>query len=247
MTQTLRPTLINMLGDYRLDCCVFYIDKNRPPSGLPFRPQLLKICNQPRLVVIILLVHSTNMSTSPGPPKSSQTLEPSARMRLLIDTSHSIQVDRNIPIARYFKSGQEIIKSATACQKSGDIEKAFVLYLRYMSLFLEKLVHHPEWNKVGRDEKKHVREECNNIFDLAEELKARIRDKYEKEYEQCKLKSGPQSDTCDKTSDSEITNLKENPDLDEIDRKFDFSKVPSEGQSSFDINALRESLTSKKD
>lgn len=104
-------------------------------------------------------------------------------MKQLIESSHNISVDRNIPLSKYFNSGRELIKSATDSESKGDIEKAFVLYLRYMTLFLEKLVHHPEWSRADRNEKDLVKKQCNDIFELAEELKKKITEKYTKEYQ----------------------------------------------------------------
>lgn len=121
-------------------------------------------------------------------------LEPSARMKQLIETSHSISVDKNIPLSKYFHSGRELIKSATDSESKGDNEKAFVLYLRYMTLFLEKLIHHPEWNKADRQEKDLVKKQCNDIFELAEELKKKISEKYSKEYQDYLEKTKNHSD-----------------------------------------------------
>ena len=111
-----------------------------------------------------------------------QTLEPQARMKKLIETSHNIPVDKNISISKYFHSGREMIKSATQHESKGEIEKAFVLYLRYMTLFLEKLINHPEYKEADRAEKKLVKEECARAFDKAEDLKRRILEKYKDEY-----------------------------------------------------------------
>lgn len=176
---------------------------------------------------------------------SSPDMDPSARMRLLIDSSHKVEVDPNIPIARYFKSGRELIKTAAASLESGDIEKSFVLYLRYMSLFLEKLVHHPEWTKVDHEEKKSVKNECNKIFDTAEKLKAQIKEKYEEEYKRAKLVAPGVSDK--NTNETKNANI----DSGEIERKFSFSNetTPSETVKvlePFDIDQLRMSLRSEK-
>lgn len=121
------------------------------------------------------------------PPPESAKLEPGARMKRLVDMSQSIPVDNNVPLSTYFKSGRELIKSASASENDGDIERAFVLYLRYMSLFLEKLIHHPEYKTADKVEKKLIKEECNHVFDLAEKLKQQIMQKYQAEYEASKL------------------------------------------------------------
>lgn len=113
-------------------------------------------------------------------------MEPSVRMKNLIEMSHDITVEKTISISKYFHSGREILKSASAHAEKGDIEKAFVLYLRYMTLFLEKINHHPEYKEADKDEKALVKKECNIAFERAEDLKKRILDKFEKEYELAK-------------------------------------------------------------
>lgn len=122
-------------------------------------------------------------------PSSKEVLEPSARMKLLVEMSHNITVDRNISISKYFNSGRELIKSAAVFAAKGDIEKAFVLYLRYMTLFLEKLIHHPEYKKVDQAEKNLVKKECNNVLEQAENLKKQIMEKFTKEFEAAKKTS----------------------------------------------------------
>lgn len=130
---------------------------------------------------------SYKASTSPSDKegdKQQPVLEPAARMKLLIETSHDIVVDKNIAISKYFHSGREIIKAASTAEQVGDIEKAFVLYLRYMTLFIEKIIHHPEYKQADKAEKAHVKSECNRVFDLAENLKKQILDKFQKEYDE---------------------------------------------------------------
>jgi hypothetical protein len=176
-------------------------------------------------------------------------------MKQLIAMSHSITVDKNVPVERYFKSGRELIKSASAFESQGDIERAFVLYLRYMTLFLEKLIHHPGYSKADKSEKKLVRDECDRVFDVAESLKKRIMEKYEQEYE------GPKKDTST-TGDDEIVTKRSidqqgssqtDCDVDEIDRKFDFSELkPDDSKASkafdpFNIEELKQSFSPSND
>lgn len=197
---------------------------------------------------------STLSSSNHGQTDPEESLEPSVRIKKLVEMSHNISVDRNISISLYFKSGRELIKSAAALEAAGEIEKAFVLYLRYMTLFLEKLVHHPEYSKADKEEKKLVKEECNNVFDLAEKLKKAILDNYQAEYEKFK-QSGAQSSEGNGISKRNVSSQGGAPhhecDIDEIDKKFDFSQGPKESaKSSFDpfnIEELKESFRSSID
>lgn len=195
----------------------------------------------------------SSSSANGNSSSSGSSLDPSTRMKLLIESSRSIDIDRNIPIARYFKSGKELLKTASNCKESGDIEKAFILYLRYTSLFIEKLVRHPEWNKADKEEKELVKKECNNILDLAENLKTQIKQKYEKEYEQSRIKR----DITDKTDDMvdcSGNGTNKSIGIDEIDQKFDFTSSPNDEDNKdssnmsnlFNIEELRRSLTSTR-
>ena len=166
------------------------------------------------------------MSSTVGKAEESDqtVLDPAVRMKQLIELSHSISVDPKISITKYFSSGRELVKSAASLESKGDIEKAFVLYLRYMTLFLEKLVHHPEYKSADPAEKTQVRSECNRVFDLAENLKNRIKEKYAKEYDLSKL---PVNDyTLQKKSIKPEGSSPRICDIDDIDRKFNFSQQP---------------------
>lgn len=188
----------------------------------------------------------------------SSNLEPNLRMRQLIESSQNFEIDRNIPISRYFKSSRELIKSAASHQESGEIEKAFLLYMRHMSLILEKLCQHPQWNKADKNDKAQARNQCNIIFDIAEKLKEQLKEKYEIEYRSL-VNEGPSlksSSPADTTLVTTITNSTSHssPQLEDIDKKFNFKQtnIPDDASqedtvsSLFDINKLTESLKSTK-
>lgn len=189
---------------------------------------------------------NTNNNNSDGDPQES--LEPSVRIKQLVEMSHKITVDRNISISKYFNSGRELIKSAAAFEVKGEIEKAFVLYLRYMTLFLEKLIHHPEYSKADKDEKRLVKDECNHVFDLAERLKKTILAKYEAEYQQYRQRGGQSENSTEKRVVGSLEGIPHECDADEIDRKFDFSLAPADSSETtfdpFNIEELKQSFTS---
>lgn len=188
------------------------------------------------------------MSDAQG--NTTSTKEPAARMKQLVEMSHNIVVDPNIPVTRYFNSGRELIKSAAAYQEKGDLEKAFVLYLRYMTLFLEKIVHHPGYSKADRNEKTLVKNECNAVFDLAENLKKRILEKYASEYE--KSNQDPKTvhdegSLIQKRSIGPDSCSKPRCDIDEIDEKFNFSQLSDDSERDkvfdpFNIEELQKSF-----
>lgn len=170
-------------------------------------------------------------------------MEPSARLKQLIHMSHDISVDKNISINKYFNSGRELLKSAASFEGKGDIERAFILYLRYMTLFLEKIIHHPEYSKADPAEKNLVKNECNKVFELAESLKTRIKEKYTRE---CELQSTGSVEIVEKRSLRPNESSPTGCDIDDIDRKFNFSQQPSDSQDvgfdPFNIESLRKSF-----
>lgn len=192
------------------------------------------------------------MSGPPAGNSKPSIKEPSARIKELIEMSHNITVDRNISVSKYFHSGRELIRSASAFEQKGDLEKAFVLYLRYVTLFLEKIIHHPEYKKAEQAEKIHVRNECNVVLTLTEELKKRILDKYQKEYDNLVERSPP--NVNDEVQKRTIGSDGSAPrcDIDDIDKRFDFSHRPEddqqqEGFDPFNIEQLKRSFSGASD
>lgn len=125
-------------------------------------------------------------SAGTGAEQASETnatlIEPKERMRRLIELSQNVDVDFNIPVNKYIRSGNEMVKRATSHEEQGELEKAFILYLRFVSLFLEKLIKHPGYSKLELEDKTAYKAQCNVIFDRAEKVKAILLEKYSAEY-----------------------------------------------------------------
>uniref|UniRef100_A0A8C1MQL6 STAM binding protein b n=1 Tax=Cyprinus carpio TaxID=7962 RepID=A0A8C1MQL6_CYPCA len=78
----------------------------------------------------------------------------------------------------YFRSGMEVIRMAHVYAEEGNTEHAFVLYNIYITLFIEKLPKHPEYNLSNIPEKKEsLKKLKETAFPQAEQLRT-----YEKEY-----------------------------------------------------------------
>jgi len=107
---------------------------------------------------------------------------PANRLKNLMDKSSAIPIDGNTPIKLYFRSGNQMIKLASVYETEEQFEKAFILYTKYITLFLEKITHHPKFKEADPVEKKLVRNKCNEIFPIAEKLKSILKEKYEQEY-----------------------------------------------------------------
>eukprot|EP00092_Neocalanus_flemingeri_P005354 GFUD01005768.1.p1 GENE.GFUD01005768.1~~GFUD01005768.1.p1 ORF type:complete len:463 (-),score=149.38 GFUD01005768.1:183-1571(-) len=108
--------------------------------------------------------------------------EPGTRLRLLGDAAAEFKIDCNIPIRRYFRSGQEMIKMAEVYHNEGSLEAAYILYMKYMTLFVEKLKAHRDFSQVLPAEKKRVKGVVKDVMGKTEVLKLTLKSRFEEEH-----------------------------------------------------------------
>ncbi|XP_055525116.1 STAM-binding protein [Wyeomyia smithii] len=111
-------------------------------------------------------------------------VEPKERIRQLVTASATVEVDGNIPIKRYYRSGLEMVRMAHVYLKEDNIEWAYVLYMKFMTLFLEKILSHPEYKTVPADLKQQNQQKIKEVLPVAEKLKVKLMEKYTTEYKQ---------------------------------------------------------------
>lgn len=87
-----------------------------------------------------------------------------------------------IIIFRYYRSGIEMVRMANVYYNEGSLENAYVLYLKFMTLFLEKIRKHPEFNSVPIDVKARNQSKLREILPKAEKLKQQLLDQYKDDY-----------------------------------------------------------------
>ncbi|XP_077999675.1 STAM-binding protein-like A [Glandiceps talaboti] len=115
-------------------------------------------------------------------PKIEESHDPGARVRALFNMGSSVEVDQNIPVKRYFRSGVEMIRMANVYLDEGQLESAFVLFSKYTTLFVAKLPKHPGYkDETLRKDKVTNKKKLEVVFQTAEELKKKLKTKYEKE------------------------------------------------------------------
>ncbi|MBZ3890260.1 STAM-binding protein [Sciurus carolinensis] len=113
------------------------------------------------------------------------SLPPEDRVRALSQLGSTVEVNEDIPPRRYFRSGVEMIRMASIYSEEGNIEHAFILYNKYITLFIEKLPKHRDYKSTVIPEKKDTVKKLKEIaFPKAEELKAELLKRYTKEYTQ---------------------------------------------------------------
>ncbi|XP_028851499.1 STAM binding protein b isoform X2 [Denticeps clupeoides] len=121
------------------------------------------------------------------------SLPPEERVRVLTKKGSAVEVNDHVPARRYFRSGMEMIRMASVYAEEGNVEPAFILYNKYITLFIEKLPQHPEFKTANFPEKKDTLKKLKEIaFPQAEELKKLLFRKYEKEYAQYLVKKEKQ-------------------------------------------------------
>ncbi|XP_029710205.1 STAM-binding protein-like [Aedes albopictus] len=111
-------------------------------------------------------------------------VEPQERLKQLASMSNSVEVDPNIPLKRYYRSGLEMVRMANVYMQEGNIDAAYILYIRFITLFVEKILTHPEYKTVSADVKMQNKKKLKEVLPIAEKLKLKLKEKYTKEYQQ---------------------------------------------------------------
>lgn len=85
-------------------------------------------------------------------------------------------------ILRYYRSGLEMVRMANVYYDEGNLESAYCLYLKFMTLFLEKIRGHPDFAKVPPDMKTANQKKIKEVLPKAEKLKQKLLEVYKKDY-----------------------------------------------------------------
>ena len=75
-----------------------------------------------------------------------------------------------------------MVRMADTYLDEENYEKAYILYLKFLTLFIEKIRVHPEYKNVSSVEKATVMKKVKEIMPRTEELKKLLKDQYENEY-----------------------------------------------------------------
>ncbi|KAM9858062.1 STAM-binding protein-like A [Aulostomus maculatus] len=123
------------------------------------------------------------------------SLPPEERVRALTKKGSSVEVNDDVPPRRYFRSGMEMIRMANIYTEEGNIEHAFVLYNKYITLFIEKLPKHRDYKTANIPEKKDTLKKLKDVaFPQAEILKKALLRKFEQDYAQYLVKKKAEED-----------------------------------------------------
>ncbi|XP_064458397.1 STAM-binding protein-like [Ornithodoros turicata] len=107
---------------------------------------------------------------------------PERKVRNLGEVGSAVEVDAKIPLRRYYRSGKEMLRMADVYAKEGNLENAFILYTKFITLFVEKIQRHPDKINTASPEWAFTKKKLKEVFPVAESLKAKLLRKYEDEY-----------------------------------------------------------------
>ncbi|XP_059468556.1 STAM-binding protein [Neocloeon triangulifer] len=121
-----------------------------------------------------------------NPPTSNPSMEPNLRLKCLTQLGDSIEIDATIPARRYFRSGLEMIRMANCYSEEGNFESAFIIYMKFIVLFLEKIRNHPDLSSVSAVDREVNKQKLKEVLPVAEKIKSKLLTRFTEEHEQYK-------------------------------------------------------------
>ncbi|XP_032304767.1 STAM-binding protein isoform X2 [Coturnix japonica] len=117
------------------------------------------------------------------PGHADVSLPPEERVRSLTQIGSAVEVNEDVPLRRYYRSGVEMLRMAAVYSEEGNIEHAFILYNKYITLFIEKLPKHRDFKTATTPERKETMKKLKDVaFPRAEDLKKELLQRYMKDY-----------------------------------------------------------------
>ncbi|XP_019489689.1 PREDICTED: AMSH-like protease isoform X3 [Hipposideros armiger] len=90
------------------------------------------------------------------PDHTDVSLSPEERVRALRKLGCNITISEDITPRRYFRSGVEMERMASVYLEEGNLENAFVLYNKFITLFVEQLPGHRDYQQCAVPEKQDI-------------------------------------------------------------------------------------------
>ncbi|NXH11063.1 STALP protease, partial [Bucco capensis] len=119
------------------------------------------------------------------PDHTDISVTPEERVRALSKLGSNITINEDITPRRYFRSGVEMERMAAVYMEEGNLENAFVLYNKFITLFVEKLPSHRDYHQCAVPEKQFIIKKLKEVaFPRTDELKRDLLKKYNLEYQE---------------------------------------------------------------
>lgn len=77
-----------------------------------------------------------------------------------------------------------MLRMAQVYLREGNHENAFILYMKYLTLFVEKIRTHPDYGSIKVEMKNINRRIKEEVMPTSEKLRLKLMDRYQREYEQ---------------------------------------------------------------
>uniref|UniRef100_A0A3P8XBK8 USP8 dimerisation domain-containing protein n=1 Tax=Esox lucius TaxID=8010 RepID=A0A3P8XBK8_ESOLU len=140
---------------------------------------------------------STLKKLAAEPEHTDVSLAAVERVRALSKMGCNIEINEEITPHRYFRSGVEMERMAAVYLEEGSLENAFVLYNKFITLFVEKLPSHRDYQQCNVLEKQVIMKKLQDVaFPRKDQLKKLLHEKYNKEHAEY-LKSQSQAVVAD--------------------------------------------------
>ncbi|KAI4489992.1 hypothetical protein M0804_004174 [Polistes exclamans] len=107
--------------------------------------------------------------------------DPETRLKMLSEKASKVEIKHNIPPKRYYRSGMQIIRQANVYTEEGNYEEAYQLFVRFITLFVEKMSEHQLYHKVTAEDKALSKKILREVIPKAEELKKQLLKQYQDE------------------------------------------------------------------
>ncbi|KAJ8284838.1 hypothetical protein COCON_G00036880 [Conger conger] len=117
------------------------------------------------------------------PDHTDVSLSAVERIRALNKMGCSMEINEDITPWRYFRSGVEMERMAAVYLQEGSLENAYVLYNKFITLFVEKLPSHRDYQHCSIPEKQVIMKTLQDVaFPRKDQLKKLLQEKYNKEH-----------------------------------------------------------------
>ncbi|XP_050439965.1 STAM-binding protein-like [Adelges cooleyi] len=111
-------------------------------------------------------------------------LTPDQRLNQIFLFSSKVELNPNVAARKYYQSGIDMIRMAEVYLKDNNLEQAYILYNKFMVLFLETISTHPDYKNVPAEDRNANNRLLRDVLPRAENLKSQLKAQYSNEYEQ---------------------------------------------------------------
>ncbi|XP_028826137.1 AMSH-like protease isoform X2 [Denticeps clupeoides] len=126
---------------------------------------------------------STLKKLAAEPDHTDVSLTAAERVRALSKMGYNIEINEDITPRRYFRSGVEMERMAAVYLEEGSLENAYVLYNKFITLFVEKLPCHRDYHQCRVPEKHEIMKKLQEVaFPRKDQLKKLLHEKYSREH-----------------------------------------------------------------